>query len=98
MKKQKTTISFDMPVSVFKEGKNYVAFTPALDLSTSAPTYEGAKKRFEEAVVIFLEEVSKQGTLEENLNNLGWKKVKKKWKSPVVVSQSLEGFNIPIYA
>ncbi|MCK4387008.1 MAG: type II toxin-antitoxin system HicB family antitoxin [Candidatus Pacebacteria bacterium] len=70
MKKLKMTVS--LPVSIFKEGKNYVAFTPVLDLSTSASTYEKAKQRFNEAVAIFLEETIKQGTLEENLKNLGW--------------------------
>lgn len=70
MKKLKMTVG--LPVSIFKEGKNYVAFTPVLDLSTSASTYEKAKQRFNEAVAIFLEETIKQGTLEENLKNLGW--------------------------
>ena len=66
----KTMIS--LPVSIFKEGKNYVAFTPALDLSTSASTYEKVQNRFDEIVQIFIDETVKNGTLEKNLENLGW--------------------------
>lgn len=98
MKRKKTTVNFNLPVSIFREGNIYVASTPVLDLSTSASTYEEVKKRFEEIVGIFLEEVSKQGTLDENLKNLGWRKVRKEWTSPVVVSQTLEDFKVPVYA
>jgi len=94
MKKIKMAIS--LPVSIFKEGKNYVAFTPALDLSTSASSYAQAKERFGEAVLIFMEEIAKQGRLENNLENLGWEKNQKRWTPPITVSQSLENFNIPI--
>lgn len=45
-----------LPVSVLKEGKRFVAYAPALDLSTSGKTYEEAKERFEEAVTLFFEE------------------------------------------
>lgn len=96
MKNLKMSIS--LPISVFKEGKSYVAFTPVLDLSTSASTYEKAKERFNEAVTIFLEETIKQGTLEENLKNLGWKRVQKKWTPPVTISQNIESFKFPSLA
>ena len=44
----------NLPVAVLREGEQFVAYTPALDLSTAGSTYEEAKKRFEEAVGIFL--------------------------------------------
>jgi len=91
-------MSINLPVSVFKEGKDYIAFTPALDLSTSASTYEKAKERFNEAVSIFVEETTKQGTLGENLKNLGWKKVQKKWTPPITISQNVESFKVPVFA
>ena len=50
---KKTTINFSLLVSVFKEGKSYVAFTPALDLSTSASTYEEAKKDLKKSFLYF---------------------------------------------
>lgn len=66
-----------LPVSVFKEGKHYIAYTPVLDLSTSANTYEEVKKRFTEIVGIFFEQIIKKGTLDEILGGLGWRKIKK---------------------
>jgi len=64
-----------LPVSIFKEGKHFVAYTPALDLSTSAKTFDEVKKRLFEAVQIFFEELTKKGTTEEVLKGLGWHKI-----------------------
>ena len=52
----KTMLEFNLPVSILREGKSFIAYTPALDLSTSARTYNEAKKRFREVVEIFFEE------------------------------------------
>ncbi|MEA2092653.1 MAG: hypothetical protein U9P61_01630 [Patescibacteria group bacterium] len=60
-------LQVNLPVSVLKEGKKFIAYTPALDVSASGDTYEEAKKRFDEVVHIFFEEVYEQGTLEEVL-------------------------------
>lgn len=89
-------LDIKIPVSVFKEGRYFIAYTPALDLSTSATTYEKVRKRFGEAVNIFFEEILKNGTLDEVLINLGWKKVKKQWVPPVLVSQKNEKIKIPV--
>jgi D-aminopeptidase len=68
-------LEFNLPISIIKEGKSYIAYTPALDLSTSAENYEQAKKRFSEIVNIFFEEIIKKGTLENVLGDLGWRKI-----------------------
>lgn len=47
-------IKFALPVSILKEGKSFIAYTPALDLSTSGNTFEDAQKNFNEAVIFFL--------------------------------------------
>lgn len=87
-----------LPVSIFKEGKQFVAYTPVLDLSTSANTYEDAKRRFGEVVSIFFEETIKKGTLGEVLESLGWQKIKKQWTPPSIISQNLQEIKIPAYA
>ena len=84
---KKVRLDFQLPVSFLKEDKRYIAYTPALDLSTSGRTYEEARERFEEAAQLFFEEISKRGTLEEVLEGLGWKRVKTVWQPPVVISQ-----------
>ncbi len=87
---------FNLPVSIIKEGNSFIAYTPALDLSTCADTYEKSKKRFEEIVNIFFEEIVKKGTLEDVLLGLGWKKVKSKWNPPVVISQESQRIQVPV--
>ena len=41
-------LNLQLPVSVFKEGKHFIAYTPVLDLSTSGKNYEEVKKFVEE--------------------------------------------------
>jgi len=95
--KKKVFKSFKLPVSFLREGKFYIAYTPALDLSTFGKTLEEAKERFVEAVEIFFDEASKMGTLEEILLNLGWVKRKKEIIPPVVISHNLESIKVPVY-
>ena len=79
-------LEFSLPVSILREGKKYIAYTPALDLSTSGNTFDQAKKRFDEVVHIFFEEIMKENTTEQVLTELGWQKVNAKWNPPIVIS------------
>ena len=90
----KLNLEFKIPVSILKEGGKYIAYTPALDLSTSAKNYKDAKKRFKEIVSIFFEELIKRGTLEEVLRDLGWKRVQTKWSPPVLISQESQTIRV----
>ena len=89
-------IKFALPVSILKEGKSFIAYTSALDLSTSGETFEDAQKNFNEAVNIFFEELIEMGTLEEVLSGLGWQKEKNKFVPPFVVANQTENFSIPL--
>lgn len=82
-----TKLSAQLPVSVFKEGKHFIAYTPSLDLSTSGKSYKQVMLRFNEVVGIFFEELSKKGTTEEVLLGLGWDKIKKHLTPPNLISQ-----------
>ena len=83
-------------MSILREKNRYIAYTTALDLSTSGRTYQEAKRRFGEAVNIFFEELEKMGTLDEVLQNLGWRKMQKQWQPPVVVSHESEIVRVPV--
>jgi len=89
-------LKFKLPVSILREGKKYIAYTPALDLSTSGKSYEEAKRRFSEIVNIFFEELIKKGTLEKVLRDLGWERVQAKWNPPVIVSQESQTIRVPV--
>ena len=89
-------LQFKLQVSFLKEKKRFVAYAPALDLSTSGKTLEEARRRFEKASLLFFEELIHKGTIEEVLNELGWQKIKKEWRSPVVISQESETIRVPV--
>ena len=81
-----------------KEGKRFVAYTPALDISTSGKTLEQAQKRFAELAMVFLEEIVNMGTVDKVLSELGWQKLKHEWKPPVLVSKDVQKITIPAFA
>lgn len=94
---KKSSLQIGLPITIFKEGKSYVAYSPALDLSTSASTFEKAQSRFLDAAKLFLEELVEMGTLDQVLTGLGWQKVKTNWQPPVVISNYTQPVNL-LYA
>jgi len=85
----------NLPVSFIRESDQFVAYTPALDLSTSGATLEDAKKNFTEAVELFFEETVAMGTLEDVLLDLGWEKQEHTFIPPIVISQGMESVSVP---
>jgi predicted RNase H-like HicB family nuclease len=65
-------IKIEVSVHLLKEGNYFVAYCPALDLSSYGKTEAEARQAFNGAMKIFLEETEKRGTLEKELLNLGW--------------------------
>lgn len=76
----------NLSVVFLKEKRRFVAYAPALDLSTSGTTFKQAQKHFAEAARIFFDEVIARGTLKEVLEDLGWEKKNNEWRPPLVVS------------
>lgn len=66
-----------LPISIFKEGKTFVAHSSVIDLSSCGKTRAEAERRFNEAALIFFEELVEHGTETDVLSNLGWTRVKK---------------------
>lgn len=93
---KKNAFQAKLSVAILKEGNRYIAFSPALDLSTSGKTEREARKRFVEAAQLFFEETTEAGTLEKALGELGWKKAKTRWNPPVIVSQEAQTFTVPV--
>jgi hypothetical protein len=95
---QSASIKLSLGVQIMKQGKRFVAYTPALDLSTSGRTLKEAQKRFGEAVNLFFEEIIEQGTVDRVLKDLGWQKERHQWQPPQVVSQSDVSLKVPVFA
>ena len=87
-----------LSVTFLREGRRFIAYAPALDLSTSGKSFEETKKRFEEITSIFFEEIIKQGTAEEVLENLGWEKHEKMWVPPLVIGHESHTIRAPAFA
>ncbi len=88
-------ISYSLPVTIFREGDSFVAYTPALDLSSTGKTEKEAKRMFVEAVETLFEELIEMGTLENVLKDLGWTKNKCGFEPPKVVEHSLMSVQVP---
>lgn len=94
----KNTISYSLPVLITKQNKRFVAYTPALDISTSGKTQKEAQQRFVELANVFIEELVAMKTLDHVLSELGWKRVQKKWTPPTVVSSKSITLSVPAFA
>ncbi len=91
-------ISYNLPVLITKQNKRFVAYTPALDVSTSGKSEKEVRKRFVELANIFIEEIITAGTANDVLAELGWNKVQRKWTPPQVISSQSIGLRIPALA
>ena len=94
----KSKILYSLPVTIFREGKSFVAYTPALDLSSAGKTEKQAKQMFAEAVELFFEELAEMGTLEAVLKDLGWTKSRQGLHPPKVIQHSLMDIRVPALA
>jgi hypothetical protein len=83
----KTKIKAAIPLIFMKEKKTFIAYSPALDLSSCGRTFEEAKNNFIEALRIFYEECISMGTLNEVLESCGWERINKKWSPPSFISE-----------
>lgn len=63
----------ELNVCLFEDESHFIAHCPALNISSYGDDEEEAKKMFNEAVTVFLEEVEQRGTLDSVLLDLGWK-------------------------
>lgn len=89
---------FKLPVIITKQNRRFVAYTPALDISTSGKTEKDVKNKFVELVNLFLEEIIEAKTVDDILCELGWKKVQKTWKPPEVMASPYINMRIPAFA
>lgn len=92
----KVQFSCSLPVSILKEGEVFVAYSPALDLSTYGKSFDEVQKRFNEVVEIFFEELIEKGTVNDVLSGLGWQKEQKSWVPPIIIANETRDFRIPV--
>ena len=67
-----SNVIIKLRVVLFKEDNVTIAFCPALDLVGYGETEAEAKKSFEIVLFEFIDYTKKKGTLEKELQRLGW--------------------------
>ena len=77
---------FAFDTHIFKEGDTYVAYVPALDVSSCGATDEEARRNIRDAVRGFLAASADMGTLEEILREAGYHQEGEQWRAPEFVS------------
>ena len=83
-------ISLEFDIIVFKEDKAYVAYSPELDISSCGNSVDHAKDMLKTAVRLFLEEADKMETLEDILEESGYRKDQSgRWIPPKLVATEL---------
>lgn len=92
-----THIQLRLPVAFITEGEQVVAYTPALDLSTSGKDEAEAKVRFDEIIKIFFKDLVQNNTLDAVLSELGWHKLEGQWNPPVISQESVS-VQVPVFA
>ena len=73
---------FAIEFYIFKEGGDYVAYCPSLDLTTTGEDYNDAIKNFYEMFRLYIETCVDHHTLETDLIAHGWKVRNESIKSP----------------
>ena len=81
---------------IFKEGAQYVAHSPELDLSSCAGTETKARENLIEAARLFLEEADKMGTLEQILQESGYVRRGGAWQAPRLISRQRASVALPL--
>ncbi|VVB63103.1 Uncharacterised protein [uncultured archaeon] len=79
-----------LPIIYLREGPAFIAYTPALDLSSYGATFDEAKKNFKEALDLFIQDIIERNTVEEVLEECGWERVetpKPHWVPPAFICQ-----------
>lgn len=77
---------FSFDAQIFKDGDTYVAYVATLDLSTCGATEEEARRNILDAVRGFLASSADLGTLNEILEEAGYRQEGDHWHAPDLVS------------
>ena len=89
-------MKIDYTVQIWREGEQYIAHAMPVDVMSSGPSPEDARKALKEAVHLFLETVKDMGTLEEVLDECGYQLEEGNWISPSWVAIEKQSMSIAL--
>ncbi|HEX9882773.1 MAG TPA: hypothetical protein VGA79_02290 [Desulfobaccales bacterium] len=79
-------VTIEYTVYIWQEGNQFIAHAMPLDIMSSGPSPEAARKALDEAVRVFLLTLEDLGTTAEILQECGYQQIQGSWKSPPWVS------------
>lgn len=77
---------FSFTAHIFREGPTFVAYVPALDISSCGSTDEEARNNIRDAVRGFLAASADLGTLDQILQEAGDEREGGEWRAPEFVA------------
>ncbi len=86
--------NFSVRIEIFKEGEDYVALSPELNVSSFGQTIEEAKSAIREAIEAFMEECERMGTLEDVLEEAGFTRDLDIWVSRAPIAEERLAFAV----
>ena len=86
-------LTLKVEVFLIREGNQYVAYCPALELSSYGNSAKEAKEAFRGAMDIFIDDTTKKGTFEKELLSLGWTLTQSSYEPPRVSVAFLNEMN-----
>lgn len=75
-------MTIDYTTQIWREGNQYVAHAMPLDVMSSGPTPDAARAALAEAVRLFLKTAADSGTLDEVLDEAGYRLEDGRWVAP----------------
>lgn len=79
-------VNIEYIVHIWQEGNQFIAHAMPLDVMSSGPSPEAARKALDEAVRVFLLTLEDMGTATQILQECGYELIQGSWKSPHWVS------------
>ena len=76
------TITVEYTAQIWKEGNQFISHAMPLDVMSSGKTPEEARKALDEAVNLFLATAADMGTLDDILEEAGYRLSQGSWVSP----------------
>ena len=76
------TVKIDYTVQVWREGDQFIAHAMPLDVASSGESPETARDAVDEAVRVFIATAGAHGTLDEVLEEAGYRREAQAWRSP----------------
>lgn len=79
-------MDIDYTVQIWREDDQFIAHAMPLDVASSGATPQAARTALDEAVKLFTKAAEQHGTLEEVLEDAGYKRDGGQWRCPDWIS------------